>query len=116
MFKKSLIFFLCFLLVFTQTAFAFEFIPIQSFIVPSTIPVTPLPLANAHATDYAYDLFDRQLTTTYADTKFTEFEYDKNSNLKKVTQGKPNTPKVIDYVYDPLNRLINKNFPSTPSL
>ncbi len=72
--------------------------------------------ANTNATNYVNDLFDRQQTITYADTKYTDFVYDKNSNLTQVTQGQPTAPKVIQYAYDNLNNLIAKRFPATPAL
>src|SRR3989338_5634510 len=40
-------------------------------------------------------------------------DYDKNSNLDFVTL--PGTHGTVDYVYDELNRLTDKNFPGNPA-
>src|SRR3989338_10819290 len=73
--------------------------------------------ANAHATDYAYDGFDRQEFMTYANGKNTKFEYDKNSNLKTITTlFRSLNPRPVEYDYDQLNRLMAKRFPQTPTL
>ena len=49
----------------------------------------------------------------YADLSFSEFDYDKNSNITRHT-----TPslKPIEYDYDELNRLVARRYPLTPEL
>jgi len=73
--------------------------------------------ANANKTNYVFDDFDRLTTTTYADGKYSEFLYDKNSNLTKfkTPAATPGTYN-IEYGYDVLNRLTSRHFPSNSSL
>ncbi|OGX06963.1 MAG: hypothetical protein A2Z88_04115 [Omnitrophica WOR_2 bacterium GWA2_47_8] len=71
---------------------------------------------NTNVTAYDFDLFDRLSTMTYADTKNTLHEYDKNSNLIRLTHSRPASPRVMEYDYDALNRLIAKRFPATSAL
>ena len=69
--------------------------------------------SKGQATSYEYDLFDQRTKTVYADLKFSELSYDKNSNVTR--HATPSTVG-IDYVYDELNRLRQKNFPASAIL
>ncbi len=50
---------------------------------------------------------DRLTKTTYADAKFSQLSYDKNSNVLQYTNPALSS---ISYVYDALNRLLQKNY------
>ena len=65
--------------------------------------------ANGNVTSYAYDGFDRPLTTTYAGGSYEQFGVDANGNLlsRRLRDGTS-----IGYAYDGLNRVTTKTLPS----
>jgi len=65
--------------------------------------------ANGNATIYAYDGFDRPLTTTYPGGSYEQFSYDQDDNLltRRLRDGTS-----ISYAYDMLNRVTTKTLPS----
>jgi RHS repeat-associated protein len=68
-----------------------------------------LTTANASATAFGYDGFDRVSTTTYPDTSFETLSYDNDNNVLTRLTRKGDT---ITYTYDTLNRLSTKTPPS----
>jgi RHS repeat-associated protein len=74
--------------------------------------------ANNHSTNYEFDLFDRMFKRIYADNSFSQFTYDKNSNLIRHTKQatSPTGTRILEYDYDGLNRLVAKRFPNNASL
>lgn len=65
--------------------------------------------ANGNVTTYAYDGFDRPLTTTYPGGSYEQFSYDQDDNLltRRLRDGTS-----ISYAYDMLNRVTTKTLPS----
>lgn len=74
--------------------------------------------ANNNLTTYQYDGLDRKLKTLYPDkvtantsstTDFEQYGYDNNDNLTSLTKR---GGQVITLVYDNLNRLISRSYPT----
>jgi YD repeat-containing protein len=65
--------------------------------------------AASHATDYAYDGFDRLSTATYPDSSAESLSYDANGNVLTRKTRKGDT---LTFTYDTLNRLSTKAAPS----
>ena len=61
---------------------------------------------NANTTTYNYDLANRLVREQNTNGYTAEYEYDKNSNVSKVTDSLNGTAKVTEYNYD-LNNNIN---------
>lgn len=85
---------------------------------PNGLPITVKDAKN-NLTTYEYDGIDRKIKTRYPDkntpnvsstTDFEEYGYDKNSN---VTSHRKRNGETVTLIYDNLNRLTNRNYPTS---
>jgi len=69
--------------------------------------------ANSNTTLYEYDDFDRLFKTIYPDASYEQYSYDSASNL---IQKRTRAGQMINYTFDPMNRLETKNLPGPETI
>src|SRR3989338_11341715 len=99
MLRKPLIFFLCLLHLFTQTAFAIDFLPVPSIIMPTAMPFLLI-------TDQDYNELGWLVQEKNPLGFRTKYSYDKNGNVEKIERQadyKAALWQTTSFTYDILN-------------